>query len=307
MELLVNFLIIIITIFGLWLGANWIVEASTRIARKLGVTDLIIGLTVVSFATSAPEFAVTISAAMKGQESISVGNVIGSNIFNLGIILGIVAIFRELKISSKLLKRDGMLLLVTGILLVIFFADSELSLIEGTILMTILFVYLILLIKNKEPIQEDIPKGKLKWFSIPKLILGSFILIVSADYLIDSATLVARTFNISDWIIAITIVAIGTSLPELATSMVAVYRGEHGISAGNLIGSDLFNMLGVLGLAAVIRPLSIEQNEFIGIIMFVAQVIIVLLLMSRGMRLTRVDGMILIFVTMLRWYLDFII
>jgi cation:H+ antiporter len=258
--LIIELLIILISVTGLWVGAIWVVESASTIAKKLGLSELVIGLTVVAIATSAPEFAVTVSAALRGQTSISVGNVVGSNIFNLGFILGLVAIFSGIATNKILIKRDGSLLLFTSLLLLIFFYDLNLSVVEGIILTAILIIYVSVLIIKKEKIEEGVPAGIFKWYDIPKLIFGVAAIIISANFLVDSATILARNIGVSEWIIGITIVAGGTSVPELATSMVAVYKGRYGISAGNLIGSDLFNMLGVLGVAAILNPLNIKKK-----------------------------------------------
>ncbi len=308
MEIFLNILIIAVTILGLWGGAVWVVDSASRLAKKLGLSELVIGLTVVAISTSAPEFAVTVSAAIKGQSSISVGNVVGSNIFNLGFILGLVAIFSKLTVSKRLLYRDGSLLLGTGILLLIFFYDRTLSLFEGILLASTLIIYVVYLIKHKEAgeIVEEVPAGEFKWIDVPKLIIGVGIIIVSADYLVEAASGLARFFGVSEWMIGITIVAAGTSMPEFATSVVAVSKGRHGISAGNLIGSDLFNLLGVLGTAAIIRPLHIQSNEYTGLILLAAFYIILLIMMRTGWRITRTEGIILILIALLRWSVDFI-
>ena len=294
-------------ILGLWGGATWVVEAASRMARKLGLPDLVIGLTVVAIATSAPEFAVTVSAAFRGQSAISVGNIVGSNIFNLGFILGFVAIVSPIAIPKILLKRDGFLLLGTGILLLIFFYDLTLTLIEGIILASILLTYVIYVIKQGGEIdEEEIPEGDFKLLDIPRFILGVATIIISANFLVDSASEIARIFGISEWIIGITIVAAGTSMPELATSIVAVTKKKHAISAGNLIGSDLFNMLGVLGVASVIKPLSIGDSEYLSLIVLAIALLVLLVMMRTGWKISRTEGIFLILIAISRWGFDFL-
>lgn len=283
------------------------VDSASKIARKFGMSDLVIGLTIVAIATSAPEFAVTISAAMRGQHAISVGNVIGSNIFNLGIILGLVAIFSPVKISKNLLYRDGSLLIITGIALLIFFWDLYLSEIEGIILFLMLIAYITFLILQKESQDEDIPPGKFEFWDVPKFIIGVATIIFCANMLVESASSIARIFGLSEWIIGITIVAGGTSMPELATSIVAVHKKRHGISAGNLIGSDLFNMLGVLGLAAILKPLSLESNEYTGLILLAITLIVIIIMMRTKWKISKLEGSILILIALFRWLYDFII
>ncbi len=275
-------------------------------AKKFGISDLVIGLTIVAIATSAPEFAVTISAALRDQPAISVGNVIGSNIFNLGIILGLVAFIRPVSISKILLQRDGSLLVGTGLLLLIFFYDLTLSTFEGALLFLILIIYITFLIIKKEKIDEEIPEGEFSFWDIPKFILGVTLIIVSANYLVDSASEIARHFGVSEWLIGITIVAGGTSVPELATSLVAVHKNKHAISAGNLIGSDLFNMLGVLGIAAILKPLSLNSNEYTSLILLAVTLIIIIIMMRTGWKISRLEGVLLILIALARWGFDFI-
>ncbi len=308
MDILLNILIIIATIFGLWGGAVWVVDSATHIAKKFGISQLVIGLTVVAIATSLPEFAVTVSAAIKGQAAISVGNVVGSNIFNLGIILGIVAIFGNVKISKILLSRDGSLLIITGLLLLLFFWDHTLSRIEGILLALTLLIYIITLIKQKTNIEldEEIPEGDFKAVDILKLILGVAVIIVSANYLVEAASDIARVFGVSEWTIGITIVAAGTSMPEFATSIVALIKGRNDISVGNLIGSDLFNLLGVLGTASIIRPLSLTSNEYIGLILLAVSYVFLLVMMRTGWKISRFEGIVLILIALLRWSWEFI-
>lgn len=306
MDHLIYLSIIIVSIFGLWFGAIWIVESASKIAKKIGMSDLVVGLTVVAMATSAPEFAVTVAAALKGQAAISVGNIVGSNIFNLGIILGLVALFKPLTVTARLLYRDGFLLLGAGFLLLIFYGDLTLSFYEGILLFSTLVIYIYVLIRSKEQAElEEINTEKFKWFDIPKLILGAAVLILCAHYFVEAASGFAKLLGVSDWIIGVTIVAAGTSAPELATSIVAIYKGNQGISIGNLIGSDIFNQLGVLGVAAMLRPLPIVRNDYISIILLVLTVIIILVMMRTGWKISRLEGVILIIIALLRWSLEF--
>ncbi len=306
MAYLFDIIIIVACIFALWGGAVWVVESASHIAKKFGLSELVIGLTVVAIATSAPEFAVTVYAALTDQSAISVGNVIGSNIFNLGIILGIVALYSTVNTSRTILVRDSLLLFFAGILLLIFFWDLTLTRIEGIILFATLVIYIYVLIKQKELIEEEIPEGDFNWFDVPKLIIGAALIIGGAHFLVDSASSLARMFGISEWIIGITIVAAGTSAPELATSVVAIIKGKHGISIGNLIGSDLFNILGVLGVASILKPLNLVQAEYTSIILLVAAMIILLVMIRTGWKISRIEGAILIGIALFRWWIDFI-
>lgn len=305
--MLFNIVIIIATIAGLWYGATWIVESASNFAKKMGMSDLVIGLTIVAIATSAPEFAVTVSANLGGNESISVANVIGSDIFNLGFILGIVALFGGITITKQLLYRDGLFLLFAGGLLLIFFLDLRLSVFEGIVFAFLLAGYLIALAKMKRSLEEDIPSGHFKWYDIPKFLIGVGVIVLSAHYLVEASSEIAESIGVSDWLIGITIVAAGTSAPELATSVAAVIKGNHGMSIGNLIGSDLFNLLGVLGVAAILKPLSITQSELYNIFILVAALIILLVMMRTRWKLGKAEGFILLMIALIRWSVDLII
>ena len=303
MSMLFNVLIIAATIVGLWGGAHWVVESASRIAKKLGMSELVIGLTIVAFATSAPEFAVTVSAALANKMAISVGNVVGSNIFNLGIILGLVAIFGSVKTNKTIVYRDGSLLIVTGLLLVLFFYDLQLSLIEGILLFSTLIIYVTILIRSKAEVDDEIPSGDFKVQDIFFLIIGVVLIVSSAHFLVLAASNIARDFGISEWMIGITIVAAGTSVPELATSIVALSKGRYGISIGNLIGSDIFNMLGVLGIASIIRPLSISGTDYYSLIILAAYLLFLAIIMRIGWRINKIEGAIIISIALFRWWI----
>lgn len=306
MQFLPDILIVIVCVFALWGGAVWVVEAASRIAKEFGLSQLVIGLTVVAIATSAPEFAVTIYAALTDQSAISVGNVVGSNIFNLGIILGLVAMHTVVFTSKPLLYRDTFLLFFTGILLLVFFWDLKLEFYEGLILFSTLLIYIYILIRQKYPVEEDLPEGPFTWMDAPRLIVGAALIIGGAHFLVESSSNIARYFGVSEWMIGITIVAAGTSAPELATSFVAIVKGKHGISAGNLIGSDLFNLLGVLGLASMLKTLHIQQTEYTSLILLAATLFVVLIMVRTGWKITKVEGAILVTIALFRWGYDFI-
>ncbi len=303
MTIAIHVAIITATIIGLWKGADWVVDAASRIARKLGLPELVIGLTVVAVGTSAPEFAVSITAAVKGQADISIGNIVGSNIFNLGFILGGVALFGGVVVSRRILWRDGGMLIGTGLLLVIMLSDGTLQWWEGAILATLLVSYLIFLFMQKVPLDEDIPQGNFHWWDVPKVMIGIAVIVISGHYLVESASLLARIAGVSEWMIGVTIVAIGTSMPEFATSFIAVVKGHHGLSLGNLIGSDLFNMLGVLGLAAMLRPLHVTSDAWQSVIILSVFMLIVVGMMRTGWKISRREGIFLLVITAIRWWL----
>ncbi|MEM7332017.1 MAG: sodium:calcium antiporter [Chloroflexota bacterium] len=305
--MLLNWLIVIATIAGLWVGGTWIVNSAARIARRFGMSELVIGLTIVAIGTSSPEFAVTISAALSGKADISVGNVVGSNIFNLGFILGGVAMVAGIPTTRKLVMRDGGMLIGATILLLLFLADLRMATWEGAILMLILISYVSYLLYTKDggDTAEETPTGEFRWLDIPMLVLGIALIVTSGHYLVEAASEIARHFGLSEWVIGVTIVAAGTSAPELATSLIGVLRGRHGISIGNLIGSDLFNLLGVLGLAAIIQPMTVASGAYGSLWLLFALVTLVVILMRTGWRLSRWEGGLLVVINLVRWIADF--
>jgi cation:H+ antiporter len=244
-------------------------------------------------------------AALEGQPDISVGNVVGSNIFNLGFILGGLAFMRGIATNSVMVKRDGGMLVGTTLLLAFFMRDLAMSRLEGSILMGLLFLYVAYLIYMRQGSAEEAPTGEFQWYDAPRLIAGLVIVVISGHFFVEAASDLARLFGLSEWVIGVTIVAIGTSAPEIATSLIALIRGNHGISAGNLIGSDLFNLLGVLGLAAVLHPMTVDPSAQSSILVLVGMVILVVIMMRTGWRLSRAEGGVLVLVNVVRWAVDF--
>ena len=270
-----------------------------------------IGLTVVAFGTSAPEFAVTIRAAITHQTEISIGNVVGSNIFNLGFILGGTAFLRPVQITPKLLYRDGIFLMsVTFLIYLILFGlngwdpTDKIEVAEGGILFLLLIGYILILFFKKEPV-EAVHHQSANWKSYIIFFIGLFFIVFGGHLMVEHASNLARVFGVSDWVIAVTIVAAGTSAPELATSLTAAFKGKHGMAVGNLIGSDLFNLLGVLGLAGMINPAMIQKDIYGSILILIVMVGLVLAMMRTGWEISRSEGGFLVTVNLIRWYFDF--
>ena len=309
-----NALIAVIAIAATALGAHWVVESAARLAKLLGISELVIGLTVVAFGTSAPEFAVTIVAAFRGQGDISVGNIVGSNIFNLGFILGGCALFRAIPIGRRLLRRDGTVLgAITLLLLALIGWDLQLNWYDGAILFVLLLAYLGYLFKQRkagvdpddESSDDPCEPSKAPARDTLMLVGGLLVIVVGSRMLVESATQIAHGFGVSDWVIAVTIVAAGTSAPEFATSLAAVIKGRYSISAGNLIGSDIFNLLGVLGVAGMMRTLDIEPMARVSLGGLSAMVFLALFFMRTGWKVSRIEGALLVAVATMRWVLDF--
>ena len=304
----ISLLITIGCIFGLYFGADWLVAAAVRIARKLGVSPLFIGLTIVAIGTSAPEFAVSISSAARDEIAISVGNIIGSNIFNIGFILGGLAFFIVIPTTRKLVFRDGGMLIGTTILLILFFVDGRMVWWEGVIFLLILVSYIGWLIYQQEESEEEIDDSEFRWTDILLLLLGIGVVILSSNLFVSSASNIALFFGVSSYVIGVTIVAFGTSAPEIATSVVALIRGDTDVSARNLIGSNLFNQLGVLGLASIITPgrmMIIDPNAQESAWILLILMLVVVWMMRTDWKITRPEGAFLFLIAMVSWVLNF--
>jgi cation:H+ antiporter len=309
-----NLLIVAATTVAIGKSAYWIVESATRTARWFRVSQLVIGLTVVAVGTSAPEFAVTILAAFEGRGNISVGNIVGSNIFNLGFILGGAALVRAIPTSPPLLWRDGSVLLATTLLLLALVGiDLRLDRGDGILLFSLLLLYLGYLFVHRKVIPRS--EGKLSRLTsfdeapgtvlrdVRVLVMALVLIVISAHLLINAASAAAKGFGLSEWVIGITIVAAGTSAPEFATVLVGVLKGRYGLSAGTVIGSDIYNLLGVLGLAGILHPVGVDAIARTSLGALSAMVFIVFLFMWSGWRLSRSEGFILLAIALMRWSL----
>ena len=245
-------------------GADRFVHGAAAMARNLGVAPLMIGLTVVSFATSAPEILVSVVAALRGESDLAVGNAIGSNIANIGLVLGAVALIRPIELKSATLRREMPALLAVSLLTVALFLDSALNRIDGFVLLTGLIIVIIWLVRlglrssATDPLQADfdaeIPRDIKMWVAAMWLLVGLVILLIGAELLVGGAIAIAREIGVSEVVIGITLVALATSLPELAVSAVSAIKGEYGLAIGNIVGSNIFNLLAVIGVAAAIQP-----------------------------------------------------
>ena len=307
MEILLHIAIILVCCVALGKGAAWLVDSAARIAKHMGISELVIGLTVVAFGTSAPEFAATITAAIEGHSEISIGNVVGSNIFNIGFILGGCAILSTIKTTEALVYRDGLILIViTGVLLAALGRNHQLDRYEGILMFLGLIVYLIYLFRKRETVMdEEVAAGEATWKDGFFLVLGLALIIAGGRFLVSSSSEIARTFGMSEWVIGVTVVAAGTSVPEFVISLVALIKKHHGISAGNLIGSNLFNTLGVLGVAGAIqlptKQLIVEPSALWSVLMLIGLTALVLIFMRTGWKITRKEGIILILVSLAIW------
>jgi len=293
-------------------GADWFVEGSSSVAKLLRVPSIIIGLTIVSFGTSAPEAAVSITAAIQGQNDIAMGNIVGSNFFNLLAVVGICSFIAPVKTSRNMLKKEFPLLIIaTAILLImcmdtfIFKADGNaIGRIDGIILLIIFALFLgnqvyyalqSMKISAREPRTEEEKSQTLSPLkSILFIILGLILVIVGGNLVVDNASKIAESFGLSQAFIGLTIVALGTSLPELVTSVIAAKKGENDLALGNIIGSNIFNILFILGASATIHPISVGINSIYDTLILLMVSVIAFLFAKNKREISRNEGIIMI-------------
>ena len=255
--------ILIVGFLFLVKGADWFVEGSASIARKFGIPQLIIGLTIVAMGTSMPEAAVSINSALKGNAGITIGNIVGSNILNILIILGITAVITTVAVQKSTIWIEiPYMMVITVLLLVLGKSGNQITFSEGVILWVVFLLYLGYLFycakKNKEEVVAE--EAKPMWKLLLATVLGLLLVVWGSDVTVDAATAIARALGISERVIGLTVVALGTSLPELVTSVTAAKRGNAGIAIGNIVGSNIFNILFVIGTAALICPVPFETK-----------------------------------------------
>ena len=292
------YLLLIIGFVFLVKGADFFVDGASSVAGKLKVPSLIIGLTVVSMGTSLPEAAVSISASLSGNNSISLGNVIGSNIFNLLVVVGASSIILPILTDRDIIKRDMPLnIAITAALCVMLF-DGNLSRLDAMILLVLFAGYMFILIRSalknrvEEPAQKILPRGK----SILFILLGLVGIVGGGQLVVNSAKTIAASLGMSETLIGLTVVAIGTSLPELVTSIVAARKGDSGIAMGNVVGSNIFNILFILGLAGVIKPMTADSAFFIDTGILIGVSFMMLLFAITKKKTSRTEGAISILV-----------
>ena len=265
-----NILLVIAGLVLLTWGADRFVHGAASAARNFGIAPLLIGLTVVAFATSAPEILVSVVAATQKEPGLAIGNALGSNIVNVGLVLGITAMIRPIKLESATLRREMSALLAVSLLTVSLFLDSYLSRIDGVVMLTGLVIVMVWLVRLgirssvNDPIKRDfeaeIPTDVSMSMALVWLAIGLGALLLGADLLVDGAIGVAKLLGVSEVVIGILVVALGTSLPELAVSLASALKGEYGLAIGNIVGSNIFNLLAVIGVAAAIEPAALAPT-----------------------------------------------
>ncbi|MDO8848284.1 MAG: calcium/sodium antiporter [Coriobacteriia bacterium] len=302
--MLANILYIVCGLVLLPLGAQGLVRGSTGLALRMGVTALVIGLTVIAFGTGSPEFVLSIEAARAGNGGIALGNIVGSNIANLTLVIGLAALVKPMTVRSALVRREMPLMIGVTLLLCAMLLDGRLSRPEGLLLVVgavgyTVFTYLAARHgETKEVVAEfdDALSGPRRsvQFDFGLLSAGLVALLVGAHLLLRGATAIAADLGISQVVIGLTIVAVGTSLPELATSVTSALRGEVDVAFGNVIGSNILNILAVLGVAALIRPFEVQGLRSVDLLVMVVSAVLLLPLMWRGWVLNRWEGLMLL-------------
>ena len=288
------YLLLLIGFVLLIKGADLFVDGSSSIAGILKVPSVIIGLTIVAMGTSAPEAAVSINAGLAGNSDISLGNIVGSNIFNLLVVIGACAVIFPAKSNKDILKRDLWWNIGVSVLLLITIMDGNLSRLEGIIFLAVFIFYLGLMVRSamKNRIEETPMDVMPLWKSLLFVAIGLGAVVFGGDMVVDNASLIAKAWGMSDTLVGLTIVAIGTSLPELATSITASKKGDSGIALGNAVGSCLFNILFILGMASTITPINAVPELVIDTAILIAVTILILIIAKTGKKTNRVEGII---------------
>ena len=299
-QLLLQVVLLVVGFVMLIKGADWFVDGAASLAGKFGIPQLVIGLTIVAMGTSAPEAAVSISAALQNNAGITIGNVVGSNILNVFVILGLASIIIPIAVKKSTIKYEiPFTIFVTGILAVLGLWDNQISRLEGGILWGLFILYLGYLFwmtkKGDAEVEESDSKLDKIWKMIVFIFIGGGLIVWGSDVTVDAATSIAKYFNMSDQLIGLTIVALGTSLPELITSVTAAKKGNADIAIGNIVGSNIFNILFVVGTTALITPVVYAQSFLVdSIVAVVAMVLLLLLVLNKDKKLKRWGGAILL-------------
>ncbi len=298
-----NLVLIFLGFFLLVIGGEFIVRASVALSLRFNISKFVIGMTVVSFATSLPELIVSINAALNNSPSIAINNVVGSNIANIGLVLALIALLSNISVNEKSFRRDWSWMFFLSIMLWLFIiTDNELNGFEGFLLIAFLvnFVYKVLKNSDSTELLNDVD-DKLKLTSNFKILIWLFIssltLYFGAEFLVDGAVKFANQINISEAVISVSIVAIGTSIPELAASLVAIAKNEKGISVGNLIGSNIFNIGSVLGITAIIKDIPIAeeiiQRDILWMMAFTVLIMVLSVLPEKN-KISKYKGLIML-------------
>lgn len=306
MSILIQVLLLAAGFVMLVRGADWFVDGAAGIAEKFGIPQLVVGLTIVAMGTSAPEAAVSITAALKGSAAITIGNVVGSNILNILIILGITSAIVTIAVAKSTVKFEiPYMIIITVLLLILGITGNRISFMEGILLWAAFLIYLgylfIMAKNNKEDVEEE-KESKPVWMLVILTLIGLVLIIWGSDVTVDAASRIAGAAGMSKRFIGLTIVALGTSLPELFTSVSAAMKGKADIAIGNIVGSNVFNILFVVGTTALITPVHFESKFMYDVAVAIAAGILLLLFVLKNRKLNRSAG-----ITMLLAYAGYFI
>lgn len=292
------YLLLIVGFVLLVKGADFFVSGASSVAKALKVPSVIIGLTIVAMGTSAPETAVSITASLGGNNGISLGNIIGSNIFNLLMVIGISAVIIPFNSDKEILKRDMLWNIAITVLLLVLIFDGSLSRLDGVILLAGIAAYLTVVVRSA--LKNRVEDNSDEKVSVPKavvFILGGLAAIVfGGDLVVDNASLIAKSLGMSDTLVGLTIVAIGTSLPELVTSIVAAKKGDSGLALGNAVGSCIFNILFILGIASAIAPMTADYEIIADVCILIFVSIVTYIFARSKERVSRLEGLLCVFI-----------
>lgn len=296
MDILWNLLMLALGFVLLVKGADWFVDGAAGIANKFKIPQLIIGLTIVAMGTSAPEAAVSISAALKGSAEITIGNIVGSNILNILIILGLTAVITPVAVAKSTIRVDIPFMLAISILLLVQGLDGSVTLLDGIVLLVVFAGYLTYLVvnarKNPEQLEEEQIKNQSIWMCLLWTAIGLVAIILGSNFSVDAASNIARILGLSERFIGLTIVALGTSLPELVTSVMAARKGNADIAIGNIVGSNIFNILFVVGLSSVIVSVPFASAFIVDTIVAIAAGVLLWVFSLHKKKLIPIHGVV---------------
>ncbi len=305
--------LLILSLFALYIGAGWLVKGSTELALKARISNLVIGLTIVAFGTSAPELVVSLNASLSGQGDIAVGNIIGSNIFNIAVILGISAAIHPLQAKRQLTRLDIPILIVATVVFTLLFWNGTLNRLEGCLFLAGIIIYTVFSLyysrKHEKKIEEqtgELEKQPEPWYKDVLYIGGGLvILIFASNLLVNNAVSIAQELGVSEAVIGLTIVAAGTSLPELATSVVSALKKNPDIAIGNIVGSNLFNILAIAGTSSVVNPIVAKNVNYVDLLVMLGLSLLLLPLAKSGQKISRTEGwaLIVMYLCYLAWLL----
>lgn len=302
MELILNVLAVAGGLAMLYFGAEWLIQGSINISNRLKISQLVIGLTVVAFGTSTPELSVSVSSALQGFSDVALGNVVGSNIINIGVILGISAVITPIAVSKSTIRKEIPIMIGAALLLAAIIFDGKIDFLDGIILIAGIVGFVIFSYKSSKKesdieiikSQTEITQKRFLTKSLMLVAIGLGLLTVGAFLTVDNSIVIAKSLGISELVIGLTLVAIGTSLPELITSVVAARKGHSDLSIGNIVGSNIFNIFAIIGIASVIAGIQVNEKIILDIIVMIAFSVILIPIMRSGFKISRKEGLLLL-------------